>query len=113
MISLFRAHYGDLHRLREEDEEKANEAQADQPADQPKQSKRKRRRTEEKKLADMPLLEFTRQVVEVAFKAHSTPEVMPQAQVSSRPSDATLEVIRYDGGPHLPKLTEICGVCRL
>jgi len=35
----------------------------------------RRRRIEKKKLAKMPLLEFSRQVVEVAFKALSTPKV--------------------------------------
>ena len=107
---LYWAHHKELYRIQREEE---MSQQVEEEADQRERAKeRKRRRTEEKKKEEMPLLEFIRQVVEVALKQHTTPEVVHQREGHSRPSDAALEVLRYDGGPHLIKLTKVQGVCK-
>jgi DNA excision repair protein ERCC-6 len=72
---LYRAHMKQRHRLAVEAEQQEQEQHAFQPtsdAEKKEQEKeRKRRRTGERKLEEMPLLEFTRQVVELTMKKHS------------------------------------------
>jgi DNA replicative helicase MCM subunit Mcm2 (Cdc46/Mcm family) len=74
---------------------------------------RRRRRTEERKLDEISLLEFTRQVVDAIVKKHSTPSVITsQRAASARLTPGALEDVRYDSGRHLPKLTSTAGVCK-
>jgi hypothetical protein len=75
---------------------------------------RKRRRTDEKKLEEISLLDFTRQVVELTVKKHSeTYEVaIPQRDVGSSLTSSSLQDVRHDQGRHLIKFTDLRGVCK-
>jgi hypothetical protein len=75
-----------------------------------REKERKKKRFEEKKLEDISLLEFTRQVVEITVKKHGDSEVSHQRLSSSRLTG--LDAVRYDHGPHLIMLTEVTGVCK-
>ncbi len=71
---------------------------------------RRRRRTEERKLDEISLLEFTRQVVDNIVKKHSTPSVSTSQRAASAPG--ALEDVRYDSSRHLPKMISTAGVCK-
>lgn len=77
-----------------------------------RETERKKKRHEEKKLEEIPLLEFTREVVEATVKHHGDSEVSFQRLASSRLSSSGLSAIRYDTGRHLIILTDITGVCK-
>jgi hypothetical protein len=124
---LYRAHMKQRHRLVMESEQQkhqeqmAEEQEQEQHAFKPasdaekkeQEKERKRRRTAEKKLEEMPLLEFTRQVVELIMKNHSETSDIPfQRDVAPSFSSASLEQIRFDNGRHLIKFTKLRGVCR-
>jgi hypothetical protein len=65
---------------------------------------RRRRRTEERKLDEISLLEFTRQVVDNIVKKHSTPSVITsQRAASARLTPGALEDVRYDSSRHHPR----------
>jgi hypothetical protein len=76
---------------------------------------RKRRRTAEKKLEEISLLEFMRQVVEVTVRRHSDTfdASIPQREVVASVSTAVREEVRLDDNKHLIKLTKLRGVCKL
>jgi hypothetical protein len=123
---LYRAHQKEENRLVQEAEERRDairearmladgHSRAEVDKDKKgREKEKKRRRTEEKKTSEIPLLEFTRQVVEVTFKKHSdnADNHIPQRQAAARLTPAALATIRYDGGRHLVKLTTTAGVCQ-
>jgi len=81
-----------------------------------RQKEKRRRRTEEKKFIEMPLLEFTRQVVEMTFQKHGAGDkevIVPQREASARLTSTTIEQVRYDSGSHLPLVSEVRGVCKV
>jgi hypothetical protein len=74
---------------------------------------KKRNWTEQKKKEDIPLLEFTRQVVDLTVQNHSeTTAIVSQKQATARLTPGTLAEVRYDSGRHLIKLTTTTGVCK-
>jgi hypothetical protein len=78
-------------------------------------TERKRRRTAEKKLEEIPLLEFTRQVVELTVRKHSDSydSSIPQREVAANLSAVVRQEVRFDNNKHLIKLTQLRGVCKL
>lgn len=75
----------------------------------------KRRRVEERKQEEIPLVEFIRQVVDLTFKKHaSEPKkvVTSQSEATAMLTSTTLAVVRYDSGRHLVRITERRGVCK-
>jgi len=95
-----------------------------------REKERKTRLASHKKEADIPLLEFTRQVVEMTMRVHADGKkagAISSQQVASEKlgplpgkvtptgklSAAVLETVRFDSGRHLPKKTEITGVCKV
>jgi hypothetical protein len=89
----------------------------------------KRRRGEEKKLAEIPLLNFIREVVMLTVKKHSTtnrgaitsqseasatlgPIAAGQLTTGGKLTAAVLEGVRYDSGDHLPRKSKVRGVCK-
>lgn len=76
---------------------------------------RKRRRMEEKKKEELPLLEFIRQVVELTMKEYSRDQddtTRRMVTIRASLTATALDVVRYDGGAHLIKLSDIVGVCK-
>ena len=71
----------------------------------------KKRRTEEKKVEEIPLLEFLRQCVEQIILNHSQDR---EAKLhESRLSEGSRHMLRYDHSrPHFPVSTETKGVCQ-
>jgi hypothetical protein len=109
---LYRAHMAERHRLL-----RVAEAVEAEPEDRNKNKKvlemeRKRRRTGERRIEEISLLEFTRQVVDMIFKKHSDPNVLPQQENSIMLRPATLAEVRFDSGRHLVRLTTKKGVCK-
>ena len=93
------------------------------------EKERKRRLAGLRKITDLPLLEFTRQVVELTIKKHAdcraggTITSQQEASAKLGPlggaltptgklSASALETVRFDSGRHLPRKTEIQGVCK-
>lgn len=140
---LFRAHKRQQHKLvqeKEKEDDEVWERRMDRMEDsvyskteinsmrKVREKEKKQRRAEERKTGDIPLLEFTRQVVEVTFKKHAVPRDTPiisQRQASAqlgpvafdlttggKLTATTLETVRYDSGRHLPMKTTIQGVCK-
>ena len=72
----------------------------------------KKMRTEEKRIEEIPLLGFIRQVVEHIFKKHSDQTRRRSQSRQSRTSEAVLSDIRFDSGSHLVRFTDRRGVCR-
>jgi hypothetical protein len=103
---LYRAHMAERHRL-------LSEVEVDDSSQSKKERdmEKKRRRTEEKKKEEIPLLEFTRQVVDLTFKNHSEPHTSVSQHAMLLP--ATLDQIRYDGFKHYVKMSTTRGVCKL
>jgi hypothetical protein len=124
---LYRAHKKEQHRLvqvQEQEEQEELERQllqdhAFKPAMDSERKdhdrERKRRRTNERKVEEISLLDFTRQVVEMMVKKHSDTYDMPipQREVVPSVSSAVREEVRVDQGNHLIKLTQLRGVCKL
>jgi hypothetical protein len=124
---LYRAHMAEQHRkaIMEEkmqDEEFEKEmAEGDytkvtidrRRKEREKQSKQ--RRAEEKKAEKIPLLEFTRQVVEMTIQKHAvaySADIVSQKEATAKLTPGALEEVRFDSGRHLIKLTDITGVCK-
>jgi hypothetical protein len=104
---LYRAHMKERHRLLGEVQTDDNEGKKKKQLE----AERKRRRTGEKRIEDISLLEFTRQVVETLFIKHKEPSVFPQREnLLARP--ATVADVRFDSGRHLVKLSTIKGHCK-
>jgi len=100
----------------EEEMEDSNLPRATVEEDRKERMKEKRRRrAEEKKLVEMPLLEFTRQVVDLTFWKHGAGEneVTSQRAATARLTATTLAEVRFDSGRHLPLVAEVRGVCRV
>ena len=133
---LFRAHKREQSKLKQE-QEKEDDKEMERRMEEAgylrgeininmkeRALEKKCRRAEEKKLSDISLLEFTRQVVDVTIRKHGRSAVSQQeasAQLGPNPSQLTpggklsavsLEAVRYDSGRHLPKKTAIQGVCK-
>lgn len=134
---LYRAHWRERSRLVQE-QEKVEEAEWEREMldssflkatiDQnrrERQRERRKKRAEEKKVHDIPLLDFTRQVVDLTMKKHAAEAnkvIGPQSEASvpavnliasNKPLfRSTLEVVRYDNGRHLVRKTSIKGVCQ-
>ncbi len=79
-----------------------------------REQEKKRWRSGEKKKEDIPLLEFTRQVVDMTILKHSegSKVITSQEAASAMLTTGTLEEVRYDSGRHLIIPTEIRGVCK-
>lgn len=119
---LYRAHHREQQRLQLEkekegdarwEEEGVNGGYGKAIMDEEKRDRiqeRRRRRAAEKKLVEIPLLEFTRQVVELLFMRHQEKRTITAASVMLIPS--TLAEVRYDNGRHLPRMTKRRGVCK-
>jgi len=118
---LFRAHFKELHQKKRElervkdaewEEEMINSNYLKATVDEERRERdreKRRSRAEEKKLDDIPLLEFTRQVVEMTFIKFSRGECV---QREARMTSATLAEVRYDSGRHLVRMTKRRGVCK-
>lgn len=76
-----------------------------------RESQVRKRRTEEKKVEDIPLLEFVRQCVEQILLKHSQGR---EAKLhESQLSQGSRNLLRYDQTrPHFPVSTETKGVCQ-
>jgi hypothetical protein len=121
---LYRAHMKEKHRLQGEEkeiDEKEKEDKEDENMENMEgkgrkskkelEMERKRRRTAERKIEEISLLEFTRQVVEMIFKNHSEPSSIPvHENALVRPE--TLSEVRFDNGRHLVRLSTIKGMCK-
>ena len=93
---------------------KATKASIDKEKKDREQS-RKKWRSEEKKKEEISLLEFTRQVVELTIQKHGAEKdraINSQKEASAMLSPGALKDVRYDSGRHLPRLTNIKGVCK-
>jgi hypothetical protein len=77
--------------------------------------RKRRRRTAEKKLEEIPLFEFTRQVVELTVRKHSDSydSSIPQREVVANLSAVVRQEVRFDNNKHLIKLTQLRGACKL
>lgn len=75
------------------------------------EAEKRKRRVEEKKTEEVPLLDFTRLVVEMLFKTFTDPS-RAEPQRTSMLRVATLAAVRHDNGRHLVRLTEARGVCK-
>ncbi len=73
---------------------------------------RKRRRSNSRRIGDILLLEFTRQVVDMIFKKHSDFNILPQQKNSTMLQSITLAELRFDSGSYLVRLTTKKGVCK-
>jgi len=73
---------------------------------------RKKRRLAEKKRSEIPLLEYTRQVVDSLFRKHSDPNktIVPQQEAILK--DSALSEVRFDSGRHLVMGSKVKGVCK-
>jgi hypothetical protein len=136
---LFRVHMRHKHQITKEKEKEDDEKWESKMEEssyekivinrerKEREKEKKRRRLEEKKTGDIPLLEFTRQVVVLTVKKHSDKDnvVTTQQEASAKLgpvtgrlspggklSSAVLENVRFDSGRHLPKKTSIQGVCK-
>jgi len=96
----YRAHMKEQHKHVHVDEETKEEM--------------KKRKAAERKIENIPLLDFTRQVVELTVMKHSDTYDMaiPQREVVTSVSKVAKEEIRLDEGNHLIMVTELRGVCR-
>ena len=121
---LYRAHQCDKHRkqlvLEKEEDARLEEeilnssflkSTVTEKRRERRQEKRKRR-TEERKLEDISLVEFTRQVVDVLFKKHGDQDRRMVPVASAVMAPATLAEVRYDSGRHMVRLTKRRGVCK-
>ena len=121
---LYRAHHQKQYTLQLEAEEEEDamweedmlngsflKATVDEKRRERKQEK-KRRRAEVKKLIEMPLLEFTRQVVDMLFVTHTDKEKQGVSMATGRLAQPTLGQVRYDTGRHLIRMTKRRGVCK-
>jgi hypothetical protein len=137
---LYRAHMRNRHLLaqekeKEDDEKWEEKMKVDKYTKifidnerKEREKEKKRRRQEEKKTAEIPLLEFTRQVVVLTVKKHGedkddtiTSQSVASAKLSpmagkltpgGKLTGAVLQDVRYDSGRHLPKKSTIQGVCK-
>jgi hypothetical protein len=73
---------------------------------------RKWLRAEEKKVEDMGLLEFTREVVQTTFCKYTSGEVATHSR-NARHSSGGLSEIRYEPNAHLIRLYTRRGVCKV
>jgi hypothetical protein len=75
---------------------------------------RKRSMGAKKKIEEISLLEFTRQVVEMIIQKHSDTynDVISQREVVPSVSKFAREEVKLQHGSHLIKLTELRGVCK-
>lgn len=124
---LIRAHMRETHRrlrLAEEEEDEQWELEQMQSTflkatvDEERRERcrvKKRRRTGEKRMDDIPLLEFIRQVVDLTMKKHAAERnkvITSQKEASALLTPGTLAQVRYDSGRHLVRMTATKGVCR-
>ena len=109
---LYRAHMPRMFRLLEEAELEAIRMEEDREERKEMEENWKKRRVTEKRKAEIPLLEFTRQVVDTLFMRHSDPHttIVPQQNVVL--SSSTLEEARFDSGRHLVRIFDVRGVCK-
>jgi hypothetical protein len=118
---LYRAHMKARHQLMQVAIQLQEEVMDDSEK-RDRESARKRRRMEERKLAEIPLLKFTRQVVVVTIKKHGGGEDVEEPVpvqhhiASSQLAPAELKGIRYDRIGHLittvPNVSGVCKVCK-
>jgi hypothetical protein len=108
---LYRAHMGERFRLEEEAQVEAQE-KASVCERKEMELLWKKRRLAEKKRSEIPLLEFTRQVVDSLFRKHSDPNktIVPQQEVNL--PESTLSEVRFDSGRHLVMGSKVKGVCK-
>jgi hypothetical protein len=131
---LYRIHKKQEHQLAREEDNREMEAWEERMAEREERGEEDRRRQkvkvdrerlsrdkinseknrERKKIEEIPLLDFIRQVVELMVVAHSTTfaNPVPQSMVSARLSQPNLEVVRYDNGRHIIFKSQIHGVCK-
>jgi hypothetical protein len=116
-LALMEKEAQDIVREREmmdQEATKATKASIDKEKKDREQS-RKKWRSEEKKKEEISLLEFTRQVVELTIQKHGAEKdraINSQKEASAMLSPGALKDVRYDSGRHLPRLTNIKGVCK-
>ena len=72
----------------------------------------KKRRQAERKRSEIPLLEFTRQVVDSLFRKHSDPHKTIVPQNEAILTDPSLSEVRFDSGRHLVTGSKVKGVCK-
>jgi hypothetical protein len=72
----------------------------------------KKSRLDETKRSEIPLLEYTRQVVDSLFRKHSDPNktIVPQQEAILK--DSALSEVRFDSGRHLVIGSKVKGVCK-
>jgi len=105
---LYRAHM--KHRFRLMEEAKVEAQSKANIADKKAMEKIwNKRRTAERRKGEIPLLEFTRQVVESILQKHSNPNnnIVPHQQAGL--TDHTPAVVRFDSGSHLVRIFETGG----
>jgi hypothetical protein len=76
---------------------------------------KRHKRTEERKLEDISLVEFTRQVVEPTFSKHAAFEkelIISQKEANTKLTTIALAEVRYDSGRHLSRKRAVKGVCK-
>lgn len=73
---------------------------------------KKRRRTAERKMEEISLLNFTRQVVEMTIQRHSSTNTISYREVVPSVSNVAREEVRLQPSSHLIKLTQLRGVCK-
>ena len=101
---------------RELEEEDLNRSFRREQAAKEREEVRSRRRKEEKKVEEIPLLNFIRDAVDMLLREHSDTrgDSIPQREVSSRPSNSIRQALRYDSTrQHLVLHTKITGVCQM
>jgi len=100
---LYRAHMKEQHKLVQE-----------QVQDKETKAQLQRRKSVERRYEKIPLLEFTRQVVEMTVMKHSdTYNIsIPQREAVPSVSRANSEEVRLDEGNHLIIPSEVKGVCQ-
>jgi hypothetical protein len=94
------------------EEEAQAEAQEKASVCERKEMEWKKRRLAEKKRSEIPLLEFTRQVVDSLFRKQSDPNktIVPQQEAILK--DSALPEVRFDSGRHLVIGSKVKGVCK-
>jgi hypothetical protein len=78
-----------------------------------RQRQQRSKRLQEKKLEDIHLLEFIRQVVEETMEKHGKKVQRLQNRVKAQAARASTQEKRFDVVPHLIIQTDICGVCQV
>jgi hypothetical protein len=97
---LYRAHMAERFRHEEEAQAEAQEKASFCERKEMELVWKKKRLAERKRL-EIPLLEFTRQVVDSLFRKHSDPNKTIVPQNEAILPDSTLSEVRFDSGRHL------------